>query len=286
MHLIAFQAIPPLERDGLPYWLFWTLLLVILLLLLFIFLRDKNLRLRISSFFAGARRRSVLLQLRYRLRKEKQKKESVLKKLGERAWDGDIRVEGAETVRAALQELVKRRDAAQMDWKNALAEMERHHRRLEEATGLLDRKLQDKRAQKQPLDERLKKKRDEERGLRKLTPGGDIDRLLAEARKEIADLIVKSQDFERQIRAIEAEKRHRQREIAREIHISKKKKEKIQEHIKDIEAQQADLYLSLGRILEEKKWEHPDFQELYAEIGLISSRIETLNHRIETLAGG
>ena len=286
MHLIAFQAIPPLEKDGLPYWLFWTMLLVILLLLLFIFLRDKNLRLRISSFFASARRRSVLLQLRYQLRKEKQKKETALKKLGEKAWDADLHVEGAETVRSALGELVKRRDAAQMDLNNALAEMERHHKRLEEAMSVIDQRLEDERAQKQPFDAELKKKREEERRLRKLAPGGDIDRLLADVRKEIADLIVKVHDFERQIREIEAEKRESQREIAREVHFWKKKKEKIQQLIRDIEAQQEDFYLSLGRTLEEKKVDHPELQELHAEIDHINSRIATLHHRIETLAGG
>jgi chromosome segregation ATPase len=286
LQLIAFQAIPSLQKEGLPYWIFWGMLLVILLLLLFIFLRDRKLRLRLSSFFAGARRRSVLLQLRYKLRKERQKKENVLKRLGEKAWDADIHLQGAEAVRASLKETDNNRDAAQMEGKNAFTEMEKLHKRLEESNALFEQKIQERRTQKQPFDDLLKKKREEERALKKLAPGGDIDRQIDESRKEIADTFGRVQEFERQIREVEAEKRDHQREIAREIHYWKKKKEKVQERIKEIETQLGYLYLSLGRILEEKKVERQELHGLYAEIDLINGRIATLQHRIETLGGG
>jgi len=285
LQLIAFQALPSLQKEGLPYWIFWGMLLVILLLFLFIFLRDRKLRLRLSSFFAGARRRSVLLRLRYLLRKERQKKEASLRKLGEKAWGSDISVEGAESVRAALGEMVRRRDAAQMEGKNALAEMERHHKRLEESNALIDQKLQERRAQKQPLDELLKKKRDQARALNKVTPGGDIDRLADEVKREIADTIVRIEKYEHQIKEAEAEKRDYAREIAREIHHWKKRKERVQEHIKQIEARQGDLYLSLGQILEDNKVESQELHDLYAEIDLVNGRIATLQHRIGTPGG-
>ncbi|HCS47507.1 MAG TPA: hypothetical protein DIW61_04330, partial [Candidatus Aminicenantes bacterium] len=153
MQLIAFQAMPSLQKDGLPYWIFWFVFLFILLLFLFIFLRDHRLRLRLSSFFAGARRRSVLLQLRFKLRRERQKKENVLKRLGEKAWDSDIPLEGAEGTRAALEEMVKKRDATKMEWKNAFTEMERFHKRLEETSALFEQKIQERKAQKQPFDD-------------------------------------------------------------------------------------------------------------------------------------
>ena len=286
MQLIAFQAMPSLQKDGLPYWIFWFVFLFILLLFLFIFLRDHRLRLRLSSFFAGARRRSVLLQLRFKLKRERQKKENVLKRLGEKAWDSDIPLEGAEGTRAALEEMVKKRDATQMEWKNVFAEMERLHKRLEESNALFERKIQERKAQKQPFDDLAKRKKEEEKALKKLAPGRDIDRQKDEVRREAADTIGRVQEFERQIREIEAEKRDHQREIAREIHFWKKKKEKVQERIKEIEAQQQDLYLSLGRILEENKVERVDLRGLSAEIDLVNGRIATLQRRIETLGGG
>ena len=286
MQIIAFQAMPSLQKDGLPYWIFWFMLLIILLLFLFIFLRDRGLRLRLSSFFAGARRRSVLLQLRFKLRRERQKKENTLKRLGEKAWDGDIPLEGAEATRAALEDMVKKRDAAQMEWKNAFTEMERLHKRMEESNALSEQKIQERKIQKQPFDDLLRRKRDEERALKKVALGRDIERQLDEIRREMTDTIGRIEEFERQIREVEAEKRDNQREIAREIHYGKKKKEKVQDRIKEIETQQQDLYLSLGQILEENKVENPELRWLYAEIDLVNSRIITLQHRIETLGGG
>ena len=286
MQLIAFQAMPSLQKDGLPYWIFWFMFLFILLLFVFIFLRDRGLRLRLSSFLAGARRRSVLLQLRFKFKRERQKKENILKRLGEKAWDGDIPLEGAEAIRATLEEMVTKRDATQMEWKNAFTEMERFHKRLEESNALSEQKIQAQRAQKQPFDDLLKRKREEERALKKLAPGRDIDRQVDEVRRERTDTLERVQEFERQIREIEAEKKDRQREIAREIHYWKKKKEKVQESIKEIEAKQEDLYLSLGQILEENRVESLDLRGLYAEIDLVNGRIATLQHRIKTLSGG
>lgn len=286
MQIIAFQAMPSLQKDGLPYWIFWSMLLVILLLLLFIFLRDRGLRLRLSSFFAGARRRSILLQLRFQLRRQRQRKENALKRLGEKAWDGDIPLEGAEATRASLEEMVKRRDAAQMEWKNALTEMERLHKRLDESNALLAQKIQERRIQKQPLDDLLKRKKEEERALKKLAPGGDTERQAGEIKKEMTDTVRRIEEFERLIKEFEAEKKDHQREIAGEIHYWTKKKERVQERIKEIEAQQQDLYLSLGRILEENKVESQELRDLYAEVELVNSRIDTLQHRIDTLSGG
>lgn len=285
MQLIAFQAMPSLQKEGLPYWIFWGMLLVILLILLFIFLRNRKLRLRLSLFFAGARRRSVLLRLRYLLKKERQKREAALRKLGEKAWDSDTPVEGAASVLASLEQMVKRRDAAQMECKNALAEMERHHKRLEESNALIEKKIQDRRAQKQPFDELLKEKRDQARTLKKVAPGGGIDRHMDEVKREIEVAIVRIDEFEHKIKEAEADKNDQEREIAREIHHWKKRKERVQEHIKEIEARQGNLYLSLGQILEENKVDSQELHDLYAEIDLINGRIATLQHRIGTLGG-
>lgn len=285
MQLIAFQAMPSLQKDGLPYWIFWGMLLVILLLFLFIFLRDRKLRLRLSAFFAGARRRSILLQLKYLIRKERQKKEAALRKLGEKAWDRDIPVEGAGVVRASLEKMVKRRDSAKMDWKNALAEMERHHKRLQESNARIEQAIQEHRTQKQPFDELLKKKRGEEKTLKKESAGIETGQQADKVKREIADIVVRVDQIARQIKETEAEKSDQEREIAREIHHWKKRKERVQEHIKQIETRQGDLYLSLGQILKERRVESREFDDLYAEIDSINSRIATLQRRIETLGG-
>jgi chromosome segregation ATPase len=272
-------------KEGLPYWIFWFMLLIILLLLLFIFLRDRNLRLRLSAFFAGARRRSVLLQLKFKLKREKQRRENALKKLGERAWDRDIVVAGAEPTVAALQRTVGKRDGAQMEWKNIFTEIEKLHKRLEELNAQSDLKIKESRAQKQPSDELLKKKREEERNLKKLPPGGDSELQAGQVRREIADAVVRSDVIEGRIKESEAEKRDQQREVALEIHFWERKKKKLQDEIKEIDAEREDHYLSLGLLLEEKRIDSQELSGLYADLDLVNARIATLQHRIQTLGG-
>jgi chromosome segregation ATPase len=262
------------------------MLLVILLLLLFIFLRDRTLRLRLSAFLAGARRRSVLLQLKYKLRKERRNKESALRRLGEKAWDADLRFEGAQPIRAALEEAVKKRDNAQMEWKNAIAEAEVLHKRLAEENAVFEQKIQEQRTGKKPLEELLKKKREEERALKKLPPGQDVERQIDELRREMGATFGRVQELARQIKETEAEKKGRLHAIAREIHHSKKRKEKFQERIKEIEAEQERFYLSLGQILDQNRVESPELRDLYAEVDLVNGRLETLQHRIAILSGG
>lgn len=285
MHIIAFQAMPSLSKEGLPYWIFWFMLFIILLLLLFIFLRDRSLRLRLSAFFAGARRRSVLLQLKFKLKKEKQKRESILKKLGERAWDRDVPVEGADPTLAALEETVKKRDGAQMEWKNVFTEIEKLHKRLEEMNAQSDRRIREVRTQKLPLDDLLKKKKEEARNLKKIPPGEDVDQRVDEVRGEIEDTVKQLEQIEGRIKELEAEKRDQQREVAHEIHFWEKKKQKLQQHIKEIDSERGDLYLSLGLLLEEKRIQSQELNGLYAEVDLANDRIATFHHRIQTLGG-
>jgi chromosome segregation ATPase len=276
---------PSLQKEGLPYWIFWFMLFIIMLLLLFIFLRDRNLRLRMSSFFAGARRRSLLLQLKFKLKRERQKRESVLKKLGERAWDRDIAVDGADPTLLALEETVKKRDGAQMEGKSVFTEIEKLHKRLEELNAQSDQKIREVRTQKQPFDELYKKKKEEARNLKKLPPEGEAGRQLDEIRREIDETVKRIEEIEGRIRELEAEKRDQQREVAREIHFWEKKKQKLQEQIKGIDSEREDLYLSLGLLLEEKRIQSQELGGLYAEVDLVNERIATLHHRIQSLGG-
>ena len=285
MHIIAFQAMPSLRKDGIPYWIFWFMFLIILLLFLFIFLRDRGLRLRLSAFFAGARRRSVLIRLRFKLKREKQKRESVLKKLGERAWDREMPVEGAESTLAALEETVGKRDSAQMEGKNVFTEIEKLHKRLGELNAQSDQKIRESRTQKQPFDELLKKKRDELRNFKKIPPGEGVERQIGEVQREIEDTVRRIEEIEARIREMEAEKKGQQQELAQEINFWEKKKEKLQRHIKEIDAEREELYLSLGLLLEEKRIESQELNGLYADIDLVKGRIATLYRRIQTLGG-
>ena len=277
---------PSLQKEGLPYWILWFMLLIIALLLLFIFLRDRKLRLRLIAFFAGARKRSLLLQLRFRLKRERQKKGNILKLLGEKAWDADIRTSGAENIRASLAALVKRRDADQMEAKNALAELERLHQRMEEARVLFGEKLSGLKAEKQPLDDRLKRIRDEMKTLRKTGKREGNEGRSDVLEEEAKDVIREMDQLDHSIKDMEEEAKDRYHDISREIRHWEKMRTKAQARIKEIETHQEELYVSFGRVLEKKKVDNVGLRELYAEIDRVNQRIVTLKHRMETLTGG
>ncbi len=285
MELVAFQASPTLPREGLPYWIFWLLLCAIALLLFFIFLRDKALRMRLSSFLAGARRRSVLIQLRFKIKKENNKKVQLLKKLGAMAWDEDITVDGCGHIRAELEALFEKKSACQADWKKAFGEVERLHKKLEDCIRAHQEKVKAVRAQKQPFDELMKRKNGEEKALKKVGKDREIERQVDEVRRE-KDVIQKSIDeYEDRINEIEAEAKTQRREIEKETRYWARRKEKIQDRIKDIEAEEEELHLSLGEIVEGNRVECQGLAGLYAQIDDINHRIATLQHRIETLTG-
>ncbi len=107
---LSSQSPSPDSREGLPYWIFWLLLCVILLLVVFIFLRDKSLRQRLNSFFFSIKRKLIKIQLHSKLKKERQKKDELVKELGKRAWKDNIRVSQNEETNKKLDELEKDRE--------------------------------------------------------------------------------------------------------------------------------------------------------------------------------
>jgi len=285
LELIAFQATPSLQREGLPYWIFWFFLCIILLLFFFIFLRDKHLRMRLSSFLAGAKRRSLLIQLRIKIKKERQKRGDLLKKLGEKAWDEDIPIPGSEYIRAELGALFEKKNARQAEWKSAFAEIERLHKKLEDSVRTHSERVEEQKAQKLPFDELMKRKKDEEKALKKTLQDGDVERPVAEVRREKEEIQKKIEDFEDRIKEIEAEGKSERREIEREIRYWEKKKVRVQERIKEIEVEEGELHISLGKVTAARQVENQGLATLCSRIDDVSHRITTLQHRIETLTG-
>ncbi len=287
MELIAFPSSPALPRDGLPYWIFWFMLLIILLLGLFIFLRNKNLRMRLSSFLAGARRRSILIRLRFQLKKEHQKKAELLKKLGEKAWGEDIRIKDDDSIRARLKELFEKRNAGQLEGNKAYAEIEKLHKQLEETIAHYDAGINELKNKKQPFDELLKRKKEEEKALRKVRhKDREIERQIDELKGEEEESRDRVDELKEDIETLEDEARARRQAIEKGIHSWTRKRERIQNRIKDIEEDQEAMYLSLGRLVEEKQVRHKTLDEFHTLLDGSNHRIETLKHRIYTMSGG
>ena len=94
---------------GFPFWIFWLLVCIILLLLVFIFLRDKDLRHRLDSFFKGIKNRLRKVRLLATLKKEQQKHEDFMLELGRKAWEEDVEVPSANSLRNQLARLDKQK---------------------------------------------------------------------------------------------------------------------------------------------------------------------------------
>ncbi len=131
------------STDGLPYWIFWTLICVIALLVTFIFLRDKDLRRRLDAFFVKIKNRLRKLRLQATLKREQQKQESFLEELGEKAWSEDVSLPTASTIRDELARLDKKK-----------SELEDKRKDLEHKLAESQKELDD--FQKQQESERLK----------------------------------------------------------------------------------------------------------------------------------
>jgi chromosome segregation ATPase len=241
---------------------------------------------RLSSFLAGAKRRSVLLQLRIKMKKERQKRSDLLKSLGAKAWDEDIPVEGSEPIRSELEALFEKKNAEQTEWKRAFAELERLHKKLDNSVLVHKEQIQGQQARKQPFDELMKRKNDEEKALKKVIRGRELEQQVAEVRRDKEDIQKSVEELVEKIKEIEAGGKGERREIEKEIRYWARRKDKIQERIKGIEAEEEELHISLGRILELQRVESQELTTLYAQIDDVNQRIDTLQHRIESLSGG
>lgn len=163
--LFQTQNIPEGSREGLPYWIFWLLLLVIMLLLTFIFLRDKDLRRRLDSFFSGLRKRLIKLRLQSILKKEKQKQDGFITDLGQTSRDHKLSTNGGEEINTQLGEI-----------ENKLSDLKKNHREhsekiqdlnheLDEFRRTQEKQIQRIQSEKIPFQENLDRSREEEKDI-------------------------------------------------------------------------------------------------------------------------
>jgi chromosome segregation ATPase len=181
--LFQTQNIPEGSREGLPYWIFWLLLLVIMLLLTFIFLRDKDFRRRLDSFFSGLRKRLVKLRLQSILKKEKQKQIGFLTSLGQTSRDHKLSANGGEGLNTQLGEI-----------ENKLSDLTKTHREhtekiqdlnhdLDEFRRTQEKQIQRIQSERIPFQENLDRSREEGKDI--ATEVSRLHNLREETMKEL-----------------------------------------------------------------------------------------------------
>jgi hypothetical protein len=166
---LSQQASEELQREGLPYWIFWLLLCIILLLVAFIFLRDKDLRQRLNTFLSGAKRRMKRTQLQIRLNKEKRRKLDLVRDLGKRVWQEKIQNEKFLATFKELERLESQESGCQAELKDILAKIMILKKEQEEARQRYKSLVKMKKSGQQPDMEQVRTSKEKAKLLKKET---------------------------------------------------------------------------------------------------------------------
>ncbi len=310
----SLQALPESSRDGLPFGVFWFLLCIILLLLFFIFLRDKDLRRRLSAFLSGARRTMLRLRLQAKLKKEREKKSDLRKELGRKAWSKDIQVEGTADLCRRLKVLEDEIGAKQKEGDEINSQIEALGKRYESVRKSQQEIVQAEEALKNPFKDRMAELKGREKEYKKqrtqaekeirdagaapkaaepTASGPTVDEIKgrlasigeeeAKLEKDKAAVQAELDARDRKIRELELKHKEEGRTSEMEIREWEKKKEAVEEQIKELKKTSEPLYESLGKTLDESRIEHGELALCYSQIDGVNKEIQDLQTRIEKL---
>ena len=243
--------------SGLPYWTFWMLILVIALLLVFIFLRDKDLRRRLDRFFLGIKNRLRKLRLQTTLKKEKQRHEVFMFELGQKAWEEDVEVPSAQTLRDELARLDKQRaelEDKRVDLEDRIAQVQEDLSEFEKKQEAALLKLE---AELKPFVDRLNEIKAQEKGVDRdmAQKKGAVEhsgKEVAAARKQLEGLQDKGDVLE-EVKNFELDS--------------------LKEKIQGLEAQQSEAAEALEQLKEQK-------QELEKDLGAQETSQEEFQSKI------
>jgi len=193
--LLSQQASEEMQREGLPYWIFWLLLCIILLLVAFIFLRDKDLRRRLNAFLSGAKRRVKRTQLQIRLNKEKNKKAEIIRDLGKRVWEEKIQNEKFLATFKELERLDSQESGCQARLKDTLSKILTLKKEQEEARQNYKSLMKMKDSGQQPDMEQVRTAKEKAKLFKKEIK--DLEKRIAAGQTTLKDIQShKSRNFE------------------------------------------------------------------------------------------
>jgi hypothetical protein len=184
--LLSQQASEELQREGLPYWIFWLLLCIILLLIAFIFLRDKDLRQRLNAFLSGAKRRMKRTQLQIRLNKEKRQRFDLVRSLGKRVWEEKIQNEKFLATFKELGRLENQESGCQAELKDILAKIMTLKKEQEEARQCYKSLMRMKESGQQPDMEQVRTAKEKAKLSKKETK--DLEKRIRTGQATLKDI--------------------------------------------------------------------------------------------------
>jgi chromosome segregation ATPase len=163
-HLLFQQTLSD-SSEGLPYWIFWLLLCIILLLVAFIFLRDKDLRRRLNLFLFGAKKKLIKIRLQARLKRGYRKKSEIMKGLGKKVWEDDLKIPEKEKISQELTKLQQNKESLEKEAEDVRSKTTELETDLGEFMRKHQELLDDQMLAKKPYQEKLENIKNEEKSL-------------------------------------------------------------------------------------------------------------------------
>jgi chromosome segregation ATPase len=235
----SFQTQPAETRDGLPYWIFWFLLCIILLLVAFIFLRDKDLRQKLNLFFFRAKNNLIKIQLQVRLKKERRKKDGLIRELGKKTWREGIRVVKSKKIERNLKNLEKNRIRFQKKLEEINSKIEMLKNELIESDQKFDDEVKEQQAKIKHQREKLAEV-DENQRQKKFD--------ILQKKQEIEDLKInlkavdkKAKKIENNHNLLEEKKKIKSAQIEQKIKNLEKKREIILKEIRQLRKEKTEI---------------------------------------------
>lgn len=137
---------------GFPMWVFWLLVVIIVLLFVFILIRDRGIRDKIKKLFSWILKKIRIARINAKISKKKQKKQSLIIRLGREVWEKKIYVSGTETENAEIEKLKVDDIQIKNEIQKIDAEVEQKNLAIEELNNEKDGKVSGVKEKKKPLD--------------------------------------------------------------------------------------------------------------------------------------
>jgi predicted nucleic acid-binding Zn-ribbon protein len=225
-------------KSGMPYWLFWVMLVVIVFLAAVILIRDKAIREGVLALLFRVRRKIQDTRVRMRISKERERFSALLTELGKKAWG---KVPGPAGTGAIGDQLKAVHDdksdlAGQLDGvqKNMTSGREAFELFRDRQAGA----IKEQEALKAPLVEELDRLKGRLKELEKTT--GDMARSRAKHEKKAAGLRTRLQEVRTDDSLSKIEKQTQEEQLRRDIEEQDRLARELEHRLKPLEEQQGN----------------------------------------------
>ena len=203
------------ESSGVPYWVFWLMLVFILFLATVILTRDKGIREGIKNIFRRARKKIHEAKIKLKINKEKEKTAVLLKELGEKIWEKEIEISGASDIKEKLKNLQPKEETSTQSLETIEKEIKENKQAHDRFKAKQDAAMKEQEGLKAPETEALNRLKKELSEIEKST--GEKARLKSKDEKKVTAYKKKIAEIQDDDDLSKIEKKMKSEELERDI---------------------------------------------------------------------